>query len=571
MRKNIHGLAVLLCFIVLIGMILIFPPDRIGKAPEKPPDNPGKDWNQVYSLAEEYEGYFPFGSFNNLRGSQNIREFNVYSGNFGKMIYNFGESQSRNAYNTAFVEIRARTDITDEEKAELIREADGKVCLSDNNPLADDLNFIRAWNEEHPDGPKKYYRQHVIAWHGDEQNPAFYHKGFDLNAPLASDEVMNARLDSYIEAMFRRYQEWDDIIISWDIVNEALDDYKGMVRNGFEDSVDDADSQPSAWGTIYRHPELDNDPDMRLLAESEWVRTAFASARKWQQELGVHWKLYYNDYMNSNMLYEPKMTNTLKILRPIYEAGNIDGYGLQGRLSYVFPSVDMLRNQIEECLKVADEISISEMDVRSDFEVNPNYDPGKETRRVTADDGDDDYNNGGSGSYSRAYQNNGNTYDVWNGPVRRRNNFDISNIDEKSLLEQADYYADVIDLFLELAAENKVGSVSIDGTDDNNTFNRDTGCSVWDVNGNEKPAFYALIGAPNRYTLRRAVESCPTMSEKAGFTSESWVTYAAALEAAEDFVGMRVYDADGVEAVKKAAADLIEAAKALVEASEGAD
>ncbi len=70
------------------------------------------------------------------------------------MIYNFGESQSRNAYNKAAAEIRARKDITDEEKAVLIRVADGKVYLNDDNPLADILNLIRTWNEEHPEGPK---------------------------------------------------------------------------------------------------------------------------------------------------------------------------------------------------------------------------------------------------------------------------------------------------------------------------------------------------------------------------------------------------------------------------------
>ncbi len=263
------------------------------------------------------------------------------------------------------------------------------------------------------------------------------------------------------------------------------------------------------------------------------------------------------------MLYEPKMTNTIKILKPIYEAGNIDGYGLQGRLSYVYPSVDMLRNQIGECLKVADEISISEMDVRSDFEVNPNYDPGKKTRRVTAKDGDDDYNSGGSGSYSRLDQNNGNTYDVWNGPVRRRNNFEICKIDKNSLLEQADYYADVIDLFLEKASEGKVGSVSIDGKNDTNTFNKDTGCSIWDANGNEKPSFYAIIGAPNRYRLRLAVESIPSFTEESMYTPESWIPYATVLEGAEDLVNARIYDAESVESVKTAISDLIEAAKAL--------
>ncbi len=179
----------------------------------------------------------------------------------------------------------------------------------------------------------------MLFWHGSEQNPAFYHEGFDREKPLASVEVMNARIDSYVEAMFKRYQPWDDIIMSWDVVNEALDDYNGMVRNGWngsswgETNLDDASNQSSAWGTIYRHKELDDKPQERLQAEAEWIRVAFASARKWQKELGVHWKLYYNDYMNSSMLYEPKMTNTLNVLKPIYEAGNIDGYGMQARLA----------------------------------------------------------------------------------------------------------------------------------------------------------------------------------------------------------------------------------------------
>ena len=82
------------------------------------------------------------------------------------------------------------------------------------------------------------------------------------------------------------------------------------------------------------------------------------------------------------MLYEPKMTNTLKMLKPIYEAGNIDGYGMQARLSTAYPDTELLRYQIEEGLKVADEVSFSEGDVRTDFEVNPLFDPSKPTRRV---------------------------------------------------------------------------------------------------------------------------------------------------------------------------------------------
>ena len=343
-----------------------------------------KDWNQMYSLAEEYRDYFAFGNFGTQspNGDQVTREYNTYSGNSGKMTYNFGASESKNAYDAAVAEINADETLTEEQKAEKIKEADGKVLLGSNNPLASSLNSIRSWNEAHPEGPKKYYRQHVLFWHGSEQNAAFYHEGFDTSKPLVSREVMNLRIDSYVEAMFKRYQQWDDIILSWDVVNEALDDYTGMVRNGWngsswgETTLDDASNQSSAWGTIYRMKDESGNPVMeqseeRLQYEAEWIRVAFASARKWQQELGVHWKLYYNDYMNSSMLYEPKMTNTLHVLEPIGEAGNIDGYGMQARLSYAYPTIDMLRDQIEKGLEICGEVSFSEADVRTDFEVNP--------------------------------------------------------------------------------------------------------------------------------------------------------------------------------------------------------
>ena len=60
------------------------------------------------------------------------------------------------------------------------------------------------------------------------------------------------------------------------------------------------------------------------------MRQAFESARKWSNADGVHWKLYYNDYQDSDKLYEPKMSQTIKMLKPIHDAGNIDGYGMQG-------------------------------------------------------------------------------------------------------------------------------------------------------------------------------------------------------------------------------------------------
>ena len=531
--------------------------------------NWSKDWNQMWSLPKEYEGLFSFGNFGTMSpgSGQTEVEYSTYSGNNGKMTYNFDANASRN-------------------------DPEGKVHVSLNGQLTNSLNSIRNWNNNHPDGPKKYYRQHVLFWHGSEQNAAFYHEGFDTSKPLASREVMNQRIDQYVEAMFRACLQWDDVILSWDVVNEALDDFHGMVRNGWngsgwgETSNDDASSQSSAWGTIYR---MYKDADgkvvevqlgsngrpvagttataesefsyERLMYESEWIRVAFASARKWQKELGAHWKLYYNDYMNSNMVYEPKMSNTIKVLQPIYEAGNIDGYGMQARLAYAYPTVDMLRNQIELGLTVADEVSFSEADIRSDFEPNPKYDPLVPTRRVQQ--GDEEYSQGGSGSWNQRSQNNGNTYDVFNSRVRRKNGFSNNNIDDASKKAQADLWADLVDIMIEKAAEGKVGAIAVDGTSDSNTFNGGTGCQIWDTSGNEKPAFFALVGAPNRWKMGLAIKKGPAKTEEANYTAETWAPYVAALDAATALVDVRIYDDAGVQAVVKATEALNAAIDAL--------
>ena len=111
--------------------------------------------------------------------------------------------------------------------------------------------------------------------------------------------------------------------------------------------------------------------------------------------------------------------------------------------------------------------------------------------------------------------------------------------------EQADYYADLMDIMLEKADLGKVGAVAIDGTSDSNTFNSGTGCQIWDASGNEKPAFYAVIGAPNRHKMGKAIEAGPALSEELKYTPETWAPYAAALQAAEALVDVRIYDADG--------------------------
>ena len=59
----------------------------------------------------------------------------------------------------------------------------------------------------------------------------------------------------------------------------------------------------------------------------------------------MHWKLYYNDYQDSDKPYEPKLSQTIKMLKPIHDAGNIDGYGMQGRLAWAYPSIAQLKRR----------------------------------------------------------------------------------------------------------------------------------------------------------------------------------------------------------------------------------
>ena len=63
--------------------------------------------------------------------------------------------------------------------------------------------------------------------------------------------------------------------------------------------------------------------------------------------------------------------------------------------------------------------------------------------------------------------------------------------------------------------------------------------------------------------MGKAIEAGPAISEESKYTAETWAPYAAALEAAEALKDVRIYDAEGVEAVKKATADLIAATQAL--------
>ncbi|QIG44105.1 hypothetical protein G5V58_16165 [Nocardioides anomalus] len=528
------------------------------------------------SLWQAYKDDFIFGTFGDWSSDQAKYHYRSNSlPNALKLDGQIGNSNtnslSRQTYLAEAARIDADPTLTEAEKADALEAANEHVVLQPTTGPGQSetvLKQIEAYNAANnlPPDQRKVVRAHVLAWHGGQQPNYFFTDGFyydAANPKWATPRTMLKRLDDYVHQMMVKYAPYQDVIYSWDVVNEAIDDYSGQIRNG-------QDPQVGQWGIVFRRPDLDATPDARLKAESAWVRQAFASARKWSNAVGAKWKLYYNDYQDSNKLYEPKLSQTIKMLKPIHDAGNIDGYGMQGRLAWAYPGINQLRAQINAGLTVADEISISESDIRSDLEPNPNYDPTQPTRPVTAADAADpntQWPTFGSCSWVNKGAANGNTFDVCNSPVRRIPDWgtgsNVTLADSPAIMQkQADFAADWMDLLLSYGG--KVKAYQFDGTSDSNTFNRTDGAQLWSgaADHHEKYSFFSVLGAPAREKLRAAIAVDP--GDASRYTTDSWSAYARAKQAAAALVPVRIYTIDAVNAVTAATAALTQARQGLV-------
>jgi len=615
-------------------------------------------WAQVPSMWREYEDYFLMGAFSDYSttSTQMQKHYNINcpSNNF-KLNSQINTTTMRNNFVAARTRILADTTMTAAEKAEALARANEEVVLATSPAVITMLNNIRAWNNSHPESEKKFTRFHVIAWHGGQQPNQFFTNGFsysnDANAvnfeqdltnsamdgAAATRETMKARLDNYIKAVMERYAPYKDIIVSWDVINEPVDDFTGQIRNAYVPAASlnhpeaaylgDSSSQRGQWGLVWHdaHPARNpdgtrkytvtadalgviHDPE-RLHDESEWMRAAFASAAKWASYYGCDWPLWVNDYMDSNKPYT-KLRPTLDILKSIRDEVDLKGhklvYGLQGRLAWAYPTVEILRNQMDDALDIVDLIGVSEADIRSDFEPNPYYNPTLMARPVRSDDINqwtpNDLNSN-SGNYAQRSTLT-NTFDTYNGTTRRmpewgsgtfnsgamtarvtmnrvNNTWDgrsynlvVNNdyipVSECIMKLQADFASDWMDLLLERG--DRVELYQWDGTTDSSTFNSSKGAHMWvsNVPGRtgtfEKYSFFAVIGAPNRDKLRRALAAGPTLKDAKYYLPDpaAFTSYLNMKAKVEPLVKKRIYTLEGVYDVKQALADLKAAEEALV-------
>ena len=171
---------------------------------------------------------------------------------------------------------------------------------------------------------------HVLVWHS--QTPeAFFHEGYDTAKPYVTREVMLGRMENYIrEVLTQTEEKFPGVIVSWDVVNEAIDDGTNWLRVG------------SNW--------------TKVIGE-DFVEKAFEFARKYAAE-GV--LLYYNDY---NTSYTGKLNGIVKLMTPLAEKGIIDGYGFQMHHDTAQPSDQLITAAVDKIAGMGLKLRVSELDV----------------------------------------------------------------------------------------------------------------------------------------------------------------------------------------------------------------
>lgn len=170
---------------------------------------------------------------------------------------------------------------------------------------------------------------HVLVWHS--QTPeAFFHEGYSDGKPDVTREVMLARMENYIRQVMEFMQEnYPGVVVSWDVVNEAIDDNTGKLR-------------ASPW--------------LRVVGE-DYLARAFEFARKYAPEGTL---LYYNDY---NTAYFGKQNGIVKLLEALMAEGNIDGYGFQMHHGLGQPSMQQITDSVERIAALGLRLRVSELDI----------------------------------------------------------------------------------------------------------------------------------------------------------------------------------------------------------------
>ena len=164
---------------------------------------------------------------------------------------------------------------------------------------------------------------HCLVWAKDERTPEWV---FEDGARPASRELLLERMQTHIKAVAGRYR---GKVISWDVVNEALDDGTNFIR-------------PSTW--------------FRTLGE-EFIVKAFQYARQADPDA----VLVYNDY---NIELPAKRAKLLRLLRLLREKqAPIQAVGIQGHYELDAVPYQDLEETISAIHSLGLKVMITEFDL----------------------------------------------------------------------------------------------------------------------------------------------------------------------------------------------------------------
>ena len=261
---------------------------------------------EIPSLSQLYQDYFDFGTAVTRFEAQNKARMDFYASQFNLM------TPGNEMKPDSLIDVRASRELAKEDQTQVA------VKFDDVTPL---LNYARD------NGIKLH--GHVFVWHS--QTPeAFFHENYDPAKPLVSREIMLSRLEHFMAKTFAYVEEnYPGLFVSWDIVNEAIDDSTGKLRS-------------SNW--------------LKVVGEDYLLR-AFELARRVAPE-GL--KLYYNDY---NTAVPKKQDGIVKLLKELVAEGNIDGYGFQMHHDIAYPTVSSIRASVERVAQLGLKLRVSELDI----------------------------------------------------------------------------------------------------------------------------------------------------------------------------------------------------------------
>ena len=173
---------------------------------------------------------------------------------------------------------------------------------------------------------------HVLFWH--QQTPdTFFREDYQRSKPYVSREVLLTRMENYVRLMMAYLDEhYPGLVVSWDVVNEAIDDSTGALRQS----------------------------NFAKIVGEDWVVQAFRFARKYAPEGTL---LVYNDY---SVPYQPKLSGILNLLDSLIHENLVDVCGMQCHYQLSTPTISQFRFAIEKIIAKGLKVRVTELDILVD-------------------------------------------------------------------------------------------------------------------------------------------------------------------------------------------------------------